>query len=85
MTHTQKAAEKIEREEQLARHIRERVDLERSLLEGSKILEASASRKRRELDTRQLKETFQLMEKYGRKLGPGGRSILDGTYKQGRR
>lgn len=85
MTRAQKAAEKLEQQQQLGRHEQERVDLERSVREAATIFQQSASRKRRELEMRQLKETFQLMEKYGRQIGPGGRSILDGTYKRGRR
>jgi hypothetical protein len=85
MTAKQRAAEKAEHADQLARHQRERVELERLLLEADQMLKSSKSRKRRELDFRQLKESFQLSAKYGHEIGPGGRSILDGTYRKGRR
>jgi proline dehydrogenase len=85
MTSKQKAAESREQREQLKRHEGERVELERSLLTSAATLKATADRKRRELDFHQLKETFQLRAKYGHEIGPGGQSILDGTYKRGRR
>ena len=85
MTAKQKAAEAIEQREQLKRHELERVELERSLLTSAATLKATADRKRRDLDFRQLRETFQLREKYGHEIGPGGQSILDGTYKRSRR
>ena len=85
MTRAQKAAEKREVIEQLARHGRERVELEQELKKATELLEASKGKKRRELSFQQLKESFQLSEKYGHEIGPGGRSILDGTYKRGRR
>ena len=85
MTAKEKAAERAEVQAMLDRQLRERVELDRSLLEATKMLESSKSRKRHELSMRQLKESFQLSDKYGHEIGPGGRSIIDGTYKKGRR
>jgi hypothetical protein len=85
MTRAMKAAEKREQEEMLARHQRERVELERSQREEESKLVAAGKRKRHDLDMRQLKEDFALSDKYGHEIGPGGRSILDGTYNRRRR
>ena len=81
----QKKAEQLEQAEQLKNHEAERVELERVLLEEGAALDRSRQRRRAQLSLRQLRETFQLRAKYGHEIGPGGQSILDGTYKGGRR
>ena len=85
MTAKQRKTEAIERSEMLKRHWNECVALEKTLLEEGAVLDRRRQNRRGDLSVRQLRETFQLREKYGHPLGAGATSILDGTYNRRRR